>query len=528
MNTDRHQRLNLAPSAARGRYLSLCILALALAAAAFALRPAGAQSEKMIVLRPATEGVNMTVQIAPPLTGGATYSSLTVVQGTLPPGLAVTSAGKLEGVPTAPRNEPYQFKVSLVTPSGATRTVWISLVVREFFPASASLVPAPTPPPGPAAVPAPQPDYEITTTTNDEETIALSETYPAPAPPDVFAEKDFDNKDLIENMINQTIGTSATHFQVDDYCAVDVIKWRPLIENKSEPEREIWALFKAEAVDGGLKWVPQRDPKNKDLFSTRVYGSKRVAVLLVHLNTPSSWDIKYKVSITKKVPTPIQNVLDLIGNISAAGGGDERAIADTKDIFGARLMLTRYASSEIVVKLNAVTAGPGGRPVEQSKEHTNTFINEGRYHWDVSVGLPIKNVREVTYKAETGRVSAEAKDRQSVYGFFNFYPWAVDLKGEGGRFFTPPHLVFGVPLASKPLHHPFVGVGTGLYKMPIKFNIFAGVVFNRERVPRTLAEGTAATTGQLETDLHTRWVRKFMFGINLPVSQIKDAIKKAN
>lgn len=527
MNKDRYQRLNLAPSAARCRYLSLCILALAVAAAAFAMHPAGAQSEKMIVLRPATEGINMTVQIAPPLTGGATYSTRTVAQGTIPPGLAVTDTGKLEGVPTAPRNEPYQFKMNLVTSTGVARTVWVSLVVREFFPASASLVPAPTPP-GPAVPLPPQPAYDITTTTNDEETIALSETYPAPAPPDDFAEKDFANAAGIENIVNQTIGTSATHFQVDDYCAVDVIKWRPLVENKSEPEREIWALFKAEAAGDGLRWVAQQDQKNKDLFSTRVYGSKRVAVLLVHLNTPSSWDIKYKVSIAKKVPTPIQNVLDLIGNISAAGGGDERAIADTKDIFGARMMLTRYASSEIVVKLNAVTAGPGGRPVEQSKEHTNTFVNEGKYHWDVSVGLPIKNVREVRYKAETGRVSAEAKDRQSVYGFFNFYPWAVDLKGEGGRFFTPPHLVFGVPLASKPLHHPFVGVGTGLYKMPIKFNIFAGVVFNRERSPRTLAEGAAATTGQLEADLHTRWVRKFMFGINLPVSQIKDAIKKAN
>lgn len=83
----------------------------------------------------------------------------------------------------------------------------------------------------------------------------------------------------------------------------------------------------------------------------------------------------------------------------------------------------------------------------------------------------------------------------------------------------------GVPLATKPLHRPFAGIGTGIFKSPIKFNIFAGVVFLRERVPRTLSEGDAATPSQLESDLHPRWVRKFMFGINIPIRQIKDAIK---
>lgn len=199
----------------------------------------------------------------------------------------------------------------------------------------------------------------------------------------VFQGKDFANKAVVEDMVKRTVGTSTDNFQVGDYCAVDVIRWKPLVENKSEPEREIWALFKAEAgSDGNIQWVAQQNDRNKDIFSTRVYGSRRVAVLLIHLNTPATWDVKYKVSITKKVPTPIQNVLDLAGNISAAGGGEEKAAPTTKDIWGARMMLTEYGSSEIAVKLNAVTAGPEGRPVEQSKEYTNTFINEPKYHRD--------------------------------------------------------------------------------------------------------------------------------------------------
>jgi hypothetical protein len=178
----------------------------------------------------------------------------------------------------------------------------------------------------------------------------------------------------------------------------------------------------------------------------------------------------------------------------------------------------------MLVKLSGLTSGPSGRPVEQTKEQSKEFDNEGKYHWDVSVGLPVKSVRELRFKSEGNQVVAESKEKQSVYGFLNLYPKAVDLKSDD--FFTWPHVVLGVPLASKPLQRPFVGVGTGLFKAPLKFNIFAGVVFIRERVPRTLAEGDIATTGQLEGDLHPRWVRKFMFGINLPVSQIKDAIKK--
>src|SRR3982751_1478715 len=111
------------------------------------------------------------------------------------------------------------------------------------------------------------------------------------------------------------------------------------------------------------------------------------------------------------------------------------------------------------------------------------------------------------FKSEGNQVVAESKEKQSVYGFLNIYPSAVDLKGND--FFTRPPFVFGVPLASKPLQRPFLGLGTGIFKAPLKFNIFGGIVFIRERVPRTLAEGDTATTGQLEGDLRTRWVRKF-------------------
>ena len=69
-------------------------------------------------------------------------------------------------------------------------------------------------------------------------------------------------------------------------------------------------------------------------------------------------------------------------------------------------------------------------------------------------------------------------------------------------------------------------MGIGFYKTQLKFNIFGGVAFNRVSEPRTLATGQAATAAALESDLVTRRVRKFIFGINIPVKQFKDALTK--
>jgi hypothetical protein len=80
------------------------------------------------------------------------------------------------------------------------------------------------------------------------------------------------------------------------------------------------------------------------------------------------------------------------------------------------------------------------------------------------------------------------------------------------------------PISGKPLDRPMIGLGIGSYKTGFKFNLFAGAVFNRVREPRTLAAGQAATTGQLEADLQTRRVTKFIFGFNIPVKQFKDAL----
>ena len=455
--------------------------------------------------------------------------------------LKVNAAGQ-------PKNDPYFFELQGADGSGNLLTIRFSLIVRPFgvdesrlrslSGSVASFNPAhDTPAPG-----APPPPFVLSTSTADEETIVLDQKLDKAQPPVAGPDFSQQNRDKLVALIDGTVGSkkgvvettetggvvtvaNATNFQAGDYLLVHVIVWKPVkAEEKADAQRQLWGLFKAKDKNNTeVEWEAQGDPADKNVFNSRIFGGKRVAVLLINFNTPSSWDVKYTVALNQRIPTPIQNLLTLAANIAPAGGGAEAAAAPPpKDIWGARMMLVRYPASDMLVKVNTITANE--TEVEQAKDYSKKYLNEGRYHWDVSVGLPIKSIKELQYKTDANnRVTTEAKERQSAYGFLNIFPKAVDLSGES--FLTVPHFVFGVPLASKPLHHPFAGLGYGVYKTPIKFNIFAGVVFNRERVPRTLNVGNSATSSQLDSDLRTHWVRKFMFGVNFPISQIKNAIK---
>jgi hypothetical protein len=464
-------------------------------------------------------------------------------------------AADLKLVAGKPNYDPYFFELQGVDGSGNQLTIRFSLVVKpfgvdesrlsslkgsvaSFSPAHVKGAPAP-----------PDPDFVLATSTADEETIVLDRRLPDDAKPPVGG-PDFSspNRAKVLALIASTVGSkkavvetteisdvttnvkdvttvNATNFQAGDYLLVHIIVWKPATGEKADAQRQLWGLFKAKDKDDTeVEWEAQADPSDKNVFSSRVFGGKRVAVLLINFTTPSAWDVKYTVALNQRIPTPVQNLLTLAANVGVGGGGPDAAAAAPapKNIWGARMMLVRYPASDMLVKVNSITNNDS--EIEQAKDYSKKYLNEGRYHWDVSVGLPIKSIKELQYKTDANnRVTTEAKVRQSAYGFLNIFPKAVDLSGE--RFLTVPHFVFGVPLASKPLHHPFAGLGYGVYKTPIKFNIFAGVVFNREQVPRTLNVGNSATSIQLDSDLRTRWVRKFMFGVNFPISQIKDALK---
>ena len=516
---------------------STMLIAILMLVAITVLGQQSASAQNKLKLRDGFANEAYTFNFADAVKGEGSGAQWSVVTGTLPSGLTLSTAGVLDGTPTTAGGNTFEVQAKV----GATETFRTTVILRVLPPgfdvaqldasgaSSASVgaaAAAPVCPPTPST-------FVLASSTADEETIALTEDASAATMATLNQNtlQILDAAQLIQTTLGNTpIGAAPPVFKEGDYTIIHIIKWKAVKADaeKTDPEKELWALY--ELVDGGagqgLKWEARMSPEDKENFDTRIFGSRRVAVLLLHLQTPRTWDVKYKIDINRRVPQPIQNALQLAAFVGGAGATDTDCEPSlTRNIWGGRLMLVRHMASDVIVKLNTVTANGNGGQISQSKEHSKTYLNEGRYHWDVSVGMPVISIKALEFSSENGVVTAKKTEKQNAYGFLNLFPRAVDLNGKS--FLTSPHFVLGVPISGKPLDRPLIGVGTGLYTKQFKINFFAGVAFNRVREPRTLTAGETATAGQLENDLETRRVRKFVFGINFPVKQFIDAVKGA-
>ncbi len=324
------------------------------------------------------------------------------------------------------------------------------------------------------------------------------------------------------------LGLKSGGKEEDVYCIISIVKWKA---SAGEPAKfdstPRWYLFQR-AKDG--LWEQRTEQEG-----SRIYGSKQVAVLLLHLNARNSWDIRYAVKTSEKIPMPVQNALELISFLGPKAKGDKKNVREREVNFWAAQMLTNINNLPADVSLAGSFSfvNSEGKQTQQPKEDKKTFDNEKRYHWDVSVGFPFSKLRQIEYqfsqdptKKQEGTVVTRKTDRQNAYAFLNLFfdPRGVDLKKPS--FLTTPHLVFGVPFTGKPLDRPMVGVGTGIYQPWLKINVFAGAVFNRVEEPRTLSDGDTTTSSGFFADLHDRRVTKLIFGINIPISQARAWFKK--
>lgn len=504
----------------------LCVAACALLFIATRATPAFAQT--IITLPDGTVGtaygpVQLTSQgAAAPVTWSAPPAPPGV--NSLPPGIALnTATGILSGIPTTAG----EYTFMLVVTENANPAVRGEQRVRmKINNALRIVLAAPAAAPVPAALPAvppnrtaaPKPDQD--SSNSDELTIGVANEFnPAglitPGTVDIIDGKQWD---LIENLL--------PNLAVDDYCVIQIVRWKQAAATKDAPA-------KYEAKDRWYLYHKVTDPENsagsiwelqEKQDGVRIFGGKRVAALLIHLDALTSWDIKYAVKVTERTPANVQNVLDLAGVI-ASKGAERAAAPPTVNLWGGQLLNNiNDIPSDIAFTGNIKFINPDGSNDQQPKEYAKSYINEGRYRWDVSVGLPLKSFSEVQYDASSGVVTAKKTERQNAYGLLNLFlnPKGVDLSDDSA--FNALHFVVGVPISGKPLDRPMVGLGMGFYKTKVKFNIFAGPVFNRVREPRTLQTGDPATDAALQSDLRTRWVTKFIFGINMPVRQFVKAL----
>lgn len=138
------------------------------------------------------------------------------------------------------------------------------------------------------------------------------------------------------------------------------------------------------------------------------------------------------------------------------------------------------------------------------------------------MGMNLYRVRETQITDDKGTVNSSDANRVNVYAFADLY-WPVSLYRPSNWFY--PHVLAGVPINGQPLHRPFVGLSQpipGLEKW-LGFSIsgFGGVVFLREKQPPDLSVvGQSLDPAKFESSLQVHWIRKSMFGIELPVGQL--------
>jgi hypothetical protein len=295
--------------------------------------------------------------------------------------------------------------------------------------------------------------------------------------------------DQIPDVLNTTLGTQ-TSLSVgapDFYCIIHILKWS--VSDPTKIDTQNWYLY--HPGDTLHPW------KDADFKAFRIYGSHNVALLYIQLNHLRTNKIVYKVEVTKKLPAPVQNLLMLLQIPRAA-------VPSVEDVWGGQVFSIDYVPSDVAVR--SMVPGSDGETLQEMAKQT--YDDEGRYYWDVSISVPVKSINELQYNSENGTVTSTQISRQNIYAFLNIFPIPVDTKG---THFVYPQFLVGLPLSGKPLDRPFVGGGWGLNKV----QVFAGVVFNKVSVP----------SQSPSTTLQTRRQAKLMFGLNVPVRQIVDTLK---
>jgi flagellar motility protein MotE (MotC chaperone) len=157
-------------------------------------------------------------------------------------------------------------------------------------------------------------------------------------------------------------------------------------------------------------------------------------------------------------------------------------------------------------------------------------LNEGRYYWDASVGLPVTNVRQLEYVSDGRTIQSREISLPNLYALGNFFlPFAkgvVDL--EDSKSYWKPRLLFGAGIKGKPFDRLFFGMGMGLglpgvnerFKFLNEVQLFGGWA----RTNFTDKPATPAAADQL---LPQRTSYRFAFGLNIPVKSAAARLKVA-
>jgi hypothetical protein len=369
------------------------------------------------------------------------------------------------------------------------------------------------------------------------------------------------------------------------YYVINIVRWKRQASSYQANSNE-WYIFNT-SDKSVVHQSPfgSFHPKVAKASDTRIFGSKKVAFLAVHLRSDDisqqdfkSLHINYNVSATQIQPMNIQDVqalLQLIGIGAAAAAPTVKAgpappppptpvglygggpLTNGLESLPAKVTFeadVSFPSSASATKNAAPpAAAPSPAPTDQTAAKSTTpptcdstpsssskaqasctltqsVTNEGLHHWDVSAGVPFNALNQYSFASTDGTVTEKSNAKLNAYGFFDLYPFhGADLAGPPWSSY--PHLMIGLPFSGKVFDRPFVGVGFLHLKqlpvlgklIPLQANLYAGWLIEKEFKPKTLTVGSHATAGALANDLKPERDFKPQFGIEFSIRSLKKA-----
>lgn len=311
----------------------------------------------------------------------------------------------------------------------------------------------------------------------------------------------------------------------------------------------------------------------KEFTGQRIYGSKDIVVLFLHLNAKgldsstvgsltvpqqtafsqgllydndpknhlallplggSAVDsgfarVHYEAAVVRKTPANIQNalsILKLLGLSQAAVPAEVQVPTIPLVVWGSGAIQDATVPSDIRVAGYDVPAGDPSMANSRDGNLLGSDVplnDEGRYWWDASIGIPVNKVKDLQYSSSDNTIEAAQVSKQSAYAMFNLMLKPIDLQSPNSNLM--PRILLGFPLASDPWDKLFAGGGFGLPKIMLGSQFFGGAVFNRVSTPSTLTAGSSASQAQLANDSSLKVQYKLIIGISVPVKSVIDKLK---
>lgn len=292
----------------------------------------------------------------------------------------------------------------------------------------------------------------------------------------------------------------------EDYLVIHIVKWKDLVSGKTvqDVDKQTWYVYNSKS-----SWDDSDYATN-----FRIFGRKSFYLVYYHFNKDqnASYDMRYTVKAVSKLPAYLDHFVQLgqLVGIGSAGG----ATPTTHNIWGAHQFTIDYSPSD-------VTITPTVEPTTGTATDLDakTLDNEGMYHIDFSVGVPITSVSQLSYVSASNTLVPAKVDKKSLFALFDYYPHAFDIKK------TPwspyPHLVTGVAMAGQPLHQALFAVGYG----PVLAHFYAGLLLHTYSLPAGSSCGTNVGVQPPSVSLANKTCPEFSFGLNVAVGAIAQSLQ---